>query len=110
MMFKMKRIGGTIMFKNIKLVRGQSFFKSRSGSGSESQRTHLSPCVSFSYHTMLNIVVRQESEPIPKLCKIEMFKVMSFMTILNNLINNKKSVSTQGGPVSTSSCSSYLEV
>ena len=36
------------------------------GLGSESPRTHLSPCVLFRYNTMLKIVVRGDLEPIPQ--------------------------------------------
>ena len=32
--------------------------------GSESQHTHLSPCVSFRYNTKLYIEVRRDSDPI----------------------------------------------
>ena len=33
------------------------------GLGLESQRAHLSPCISFHYNTMLKILVRRDSEP-----------------------------------------------
>ena len=39
----------------------------RSGLGSESPHAHLSPCVLFHYNKMLNIVVRGDSKPIPKI-------------------------------------------
>ena len=35
------------------------------GLGSESPRTHLSPCVLLHYNTRLYIVVHGDSEPIP---------------------------------------------
>ena len=41
--------------------------KKHLGLGSESPRTHLSPCVLFRYNTKLYIVVRGDSEPIPTL-------------------------------------------
>ena len=50
------------------------------GLGSESPRTHLSPCVLFRYNTMLNIVVRGDSEPIPT------FHLLIFFWLVQSVI------------------------
>ena len=49
-----------------KIMKYVKHFITKIGLGSESLRTHLSTCVLFRYNNVLNIVVRGDSEPIPK--------------------------------------------